>query len=490
MDGYQRKTSPPTTRRERGLVKNDGCTTAFEFSLLDSVKDINTLEEACLTIACKLFVGLIERLDDALLEHKPKHYTCVGKRPRTLSTRIGDIVINRRLYVKTTKKSRNGRFLLDEALNIRPRRRVTHGLLRLLVSASTRMSFREVEEMLAEAGFSRISHTTIHEEVRFYGLLQRQAMERSRNMLFAAGQDVHDGEEVKRPPILFIEADGIMVGHQGDQKKLEIKLGVVHEGWEEVGNRRRLIDPIIVAGLFEGGDEFWETLTAQLAKIYDLTDTLIVINGDGAAWIQSTAPEYFANAIVQLDRYHLFRDLRLAVGPRAAKRLLAHLNEGEVKVFRDTLESLEPVIPEKKLPIYKKLLSLCKKYPDHLPDYRQRLGDEYKGIALFGMGAAETMVDKKIANRMKKRGMSWSRDGAAAMAALQMLRSNGQLFSWLDRHPENDVQNPVPQLQRHVLTEGKGDLGDWLKVTMPALCGSTRPWVKALRGLSGFACAL
>lgn len=91
---------------------------------------------------------------------------------------------------------------------------------------------------------------------------------------------------------------------------------------------------------------------------------------------------------------------------------------------------------------------------------------------------------------MKKRGMSWSRDGAAAMAALQMLRSNGQLFSWLDRHPENDVQNPVPQLQRHVLTEGKGDLGDWLKVTMPALCGSTRPWVKALRGLSGFACAL
>ena len=79
---------------------------------------------------------------------------------------------------------------------------------------------------------------------------------------------------------------------------------------------------------------------------------------------------------------------------------------------------------------------------------RQRLENEHKeSRKLFGMGAAETMVDKKIANRMKERGMSWSRDGAFAMAALLMLRGNGQLFEWLDRHPENDVQNPTPKLR-------------------------------------------
>ena len=474
-------------------MKNDGRSIVFDSSVLESVKDINTLEEACLEIARMLFVSWIEQLDDELLKGKPKGYKCVGKRKRTLSTRIGDIVVNRRLYVKATKKRkkrRKGRFLLDETLNIRPRRRLTHGLLRLLVSASTRMSFREVEKMLAEAGFPQISHGTIHQEVRYYGLLQRQAMEWARNMLFTIGQDVSDERELKRPPILFIEADGVMVGHQGDQKRLEIKLGVVHEGWEQVGKRRRLISPIIVAGLFQGGEQFWETFSAELAKIYDLTDTIVVINGDGAPWIQSVAPEYFANAIVQLDRFHLIRDLRLAVGAKTAKALMERLNAGEIRVFTDTLESLEPVIPEKKLSIYRKLLSFCKKYPDHLLDYRQRLGDEYKGIGLFGMGAAETMVDKKIANRMKKRGMSWSRDGAAAMAALQMLQSNGQLFSWLDQHPENDVQNPLPQLHRHLSAEGKEDFSEWLRVGMPALCNGTQPWIKALRGLGGFACAV
>jgi hypothetical protein len=46
-----------------------------------------------------------------------------AKRHRTLSTLISDIVIYRRLYVKATKRVvGKGRFLIDEALNIQPRR--------------------------------------------------------------------------------------------------------------------------------------------------------------------------------------------------------------------------------------------------------------------------------------------------------------------------------------------------------------------------------
>jgi len=76
MDGYQER--PRTNdQKERGLVKNDECTTAFEFSLLDSVKDINTLEEACLTIACSC-CGLDRTVDDALLEHKPSITRALG----------------------------------------------------------------------------------------------------------------------------------------------------------------------------------------------------------------------------------------------------------------------------------------------------------------------------------------------------------------------------------------------------------------------------
>ena len=57
------------------------------------------------------------------------------------------------------------------------------------------------------------------------------------------------------------------------------------------------------------------------------------------------------------------------------------------------------------------------------------------------MGVAETMVDKKLANRMKKRGMRWSREGARCMALLLMLRANGQLHQWLEETSHEDIQN-------------------------------------------------
>jgi hypothetical protein len=105
------------------------------------------------------------------------------------------------------------------------------------------------------------------------------------------------------------------------------------------------------------------------------------------------------------------------------------------------------------------------------------------------MGAAETMVDKKVANRMKKRGMMWSRVGACAMASLLMLRSNGQLFQWPDQHPETDVLNPVPRLRQQAIASRNETLGEWLRVAIPGLGYSTKPWVIALRNLSGFSTA-
>ncbi len=82
---------------------------------------------------------------------------------------------------------------------------------------------------------------------------------------------------------------------------------------------------------------------------------------------------------------------------------------------------------------------MSNKYLKRLLYYRQRIGYEYKGVRLYGMGIAETMVDKKLANRMKKRGMRWSKRGAFAMACLLILRSNGQLFEWLELPTEDDT---------------------------------------------------
>jgi len=466
-------------------MKDDDRSITLTINLPKNMGDINTLTELCLAFTQRCLEAIIQSLDDELLKKRPKGWRCVGKRWRTISTRVGDIRIHRRLYVKATKsKKQRGRFLLDEKLNIQPQRRVTHGLLKLMVAAAARLPFREVAKMLEEAGFPAVSHTTIHKEVRHYGLLQKKELEQMRDILFLAGKETGEEGKKKRLPILFLEADGVMIKCQGaKEKKFELKMGVVYEGWEKVGAGRKLKNPRVMVGLFANGATFWETFTAALAKIYDLEDTLIIINGDGASWIQDTAKEYFPRSIVQIDRFHLARDLRLAMGKPAADRLLEILKKGKLKVFIDTLVSMEPCIPGEKMKIYKKLCNFSQKYPEHLLDYRRRIGYEYKGIRLYGMGIAETMVDKKVANRMKKRGMRWSKEGAMAMAGLLMLKGNGQIFTWLDAHTEEDIQNPVKKWRNIIKNKVTVDPESPLRAKMPVL-NTGEPWVQVLREIS------
>ena len=104
-----------------------------------------------------------------------------------MQTRVGDIRLRRRFYVRATKKRRRGRkerFLLDEALKIPARKSIVGGLLKLAVSLSTRLPFRGVSEVLEEAGFGYISHQMIHNIVKEYGKRQIEHVDSLRKGLF------------------------------------------------------------------------------------------------------------------------------------------------------------------------------------------------------------------------------------------------------------------------------------------------------------------
>ena len=92
------------------------------------------------------------------------------------------------------------------------------------------------------------------------------------------------------------------------------------------------------------------------------------------------------------------------------------------------------------------------------------------------MGAAETLVDKKIANRMKKRGMRWSRVGAHAMAVLLMLKSNKQLFTWLDEAFLSVPKNPQKELKKYTTCFSSGE---WLQKSL-AIIKTGKLWQKTL----------
>jgi len=117
-----------------------------------------------------------------------------------------------------------------------------------------------------------------------------------------------------------------------------------------------------------------------------------------------------------------------------------------------------------------------------LRDYRL----EVDGDGLRGLGAIEGNVDKLIADRMKKRGMSWTRKGADRMARLISLREMGELDAWVkcsDKPQHTQVKEGIMPGEGQY--QGKDD-GAWLSAKLPALYGphSDRPWAQMLRALA------
>lgn len=453
--------------------------------ILENINNLNTLEETVSKLALIIMEKFIKELEEELFRTKPKDLEVVGFRKKNIATKLGEIKIKRRLYKK--KNSKNDYiFLLDDKLNIRKGRRVSGEYLKLLVSLSSMLSFRQVEEVIEEAGFPSLSHATIHKEVREFGERESKRIEYEREKVFTEGKLQVGGKKEK--DLLFIEADGIMVSSQEDKERMEIKVGVVHEGWNyetPAKSRRRLKNPKVVMGMYKDADSFWEEFSSEISKEYDLTNTQVVLNGDGASWIQETAKDYFPGLIVQLDRFHIKKDVSRHFGYEIAEGLYKVLQEGEVQAFLDTLELLiwEAKTKEKQKQRHK-LVKHYQKYKEHLLDYRYRLPEKLKQKKkLYGMGVVEGYVDKNIARRMKNQGMSWSKKGAEAMAKILMLKHNKKLKERLNDEYYK-IKSPIKVL-KYRKRKYTGNCSNWLQAKMPVLYGvdSGKDWVKAIKQL-------
>jgi len=96
------------------------------------------------------------------------------------------------------------------------------------------------------------------------------------------------------------------------------------------------------------------------------------------------------------------------------------------------------------------------------------------------LGTIETNVDKLAANRMKKRGMAWTKTGARRMLKLLERRAAGNFDGLLMSKPTA----PMPEKGRGQIDELlRGDPQNWLSAHVAAFDGphSSRPWVKLLR---------
>jgi hypothetical protein len=444
--------------------------------------DLGRWEEEVFKWTCSLAQEvakvLLESVDEDLMRQKDRSLKVEALKWHRVVTVFGDVRMKRRLYRDGDGKHR---FLLDEKMGLDKGCQVSPKVKELATFISSHFPFQRSEEILRSILPTGISHTSIHRLVSRVTDPYLEGEEKELEEVFEDGIIPQSAGRVV--PHLFIEADGTNIALQREEaSRAEVKVGVAYEGWQEVSKgRHRVTRKTVYSGIMNG-DRFWEGLSLTLAKKYDLSQVgRVIVGGDGAPWVRNGAE--LLGGIYQLDRFHLKRALNQTLDNGLGTEVYQACTEGEIdKVDRLLTQAQQKATAEEAKDIAR-LRGYLMGNAFGLRDYRMEIGAD----GLRGLGTIEGNVDKLVANRMKKRGMSWTIKGARRMTRLVNLREMGELHAWIthkDKHRHNNPSRQAREINREKPNLGK-TAEHWLQASLPALSGphQNRPWVQVLRAL-------
>jgi len=441
------------------------------------------LFEILQNIARKAFEKAIIDIDN-YLRHKRERGKLknTGKREKYFLTRFGDI-----LYARTRYKDKQGKthYLLDEALGIKKNQRISLSRAMIECFLSTLSSYREVVKQAQLLLGNFHSHESIRrgviKEAKLIIENQEKKLKQIENL---------DYPDKEAPATAYLEADAsyITLQKKGKERggKLEVKIGVGYSGKEarySTGKSKRLKEKFTFIGT---GKDFMRNLSLLAEERLSLSKVKkVIFGGDGDSWITSGIKNYFSSATYILDLYHLYKKFKESLGRR----------KEEQKAIKDLLLSNQI---DQGLSVIDRLIrnpydlkekdNLVKLYT-YISRNRQGITNQFKlkDQEIERAGAIESNVNKAIAARFKKRGMSWSKPGALALLKIKETILNGEWDNWWETERERNIKvgkfkPPLPASCFNQETE----TSPLIEVTIPALSGpdQDKPWVGVLRKLS------
>ncbi len=430
------------------------------------------------TLAQEVAKALLESIDEDLMRQKDRSLKVEALKPHRIVTVFGDVWIKRRMYRDSNGKYR---FLLDEKMGLDKGCQVSPKVKELATFLCSHFPFQRTEEILRSILPTGISHTSIHRLVARVTDPYLEAEEKELEEVFEDG--VIPASERRVVPHLFLEADGTSVALQREEaRRAEVKVGVAYEGWQGVSkDRHRVTSKTVYSGIMSG-DRFWEGFSLTLAKKYDLSQVgRVIVGGDGAPWVKNGAE--LLGGIYQLDRFHLKRALHRTLDNGLALEVYQACIKGEIDKVDRILTQVQQRATVEGTKEVARLRGYLMENSFGLRDYRMEVG----GDGLRGLGTIEGNVDKLVANRMKKRGMSWTIKGAHRMTRLVNLREMGELHTCITHKDTQRANNPPRQGRQISKLKTKAGPAEelWLEAGLPALSGpnQNRPWVQVLRAL-------
>ena len=319
---------------------------------------------------------------------------------------------------------------------------VSGGIIELVAQNISEVSYRVCAEIISKMTGLSISGVAVWNIVQNLGKeikqYEKEKVEAHQSDKLQAG--------TKETPTIYQEADGIMIYTQGKDRKeqiekykkehpneevpkkvrnIELKLGMTYEGWKEIGkNRYALVGKEYVAG-YMTGEEMADITNANLHSKYDMNKVeLRVLNSDGGSWIKRLLA---TKAIYQADSYHLkekitthVRDdedadiLKTMFYKKEYSKMIEYVEELKYK-YDGECEEVEKLEELKKY--LNKRKDSMKRYKDYdgvkqkLKTYSKKTGLKYRN-----MGCQESNNYCRLTRRMKKKRMSWSKNGSENIA--------------------------------------------------------------------------
>lgn len=228
----------------------------------------------------------------------------------------------------------------------------------------------------------------------------------------------HGKRETK---VLFEEADSVFIKLQKrfakKDRKMEIKLALFHEGWEQSGKSRyELAEKNVICGI-ESSREFAKRKEAMISKIYNTDEIeLRIFNSDGSDWIK-TLYEKDDSVEFQLDPFHVNKAIRgCGMGRNFENTVFAHLKRNDIDKAITYIEAVsKSVDEEKQIQKLSEIYRYLSTNKQGLIPYQKRgieLPELNAGLVYRDKGNCEHNVYLSVAKRMKHRGAAWSPRGS------------------------------------------------------------------------------
>jgi hypothetical protein len=440
--------------------------------------------EAACAGARELAERVLTLIDDALSEQRDPGWQVDGYRTRVVVTRMGPVRVRRRLYRVASGKRR--RFLLDETMGWTRGRVLSPSLQAIVLKLVAAMPYRKAGDLLDQLVSQSVGRMTLHRLVQQLGEQVDREQEALRAAVYEQGQQPASGTE--QAEHLFVEADGLNIALQregkrrGELKRMVASSGRVALGTDKHGRRRRALTGKVSYGGIEPGGMFWERSWLRIAAHYDLAHTKqVVVGGDGAEWIRKGL-DGVTGGLFQLDRFHLARELRRVLGPTGMVAFQAARAGDDVELKRLLGEAWQTAGNQVR----------CQQELQHLEHYlsanHDGLIDWYRRVEAgidepVHLGAIETNMDKPYAQRFKKRGMSWTIQGAQHLAKVIDLQENGELEATCRRRGQpQTLQRLRPASAATTAPRSNLPGGPPFQATFAPRWGphASRPWVRIL----------